>query len=82
MSIELFIEQLEALAQEADKAFSEAADSDQLDLARVEFLGAKKGRLECAYRTCSPARRKTARATARQQGANTSRHQLTNCSLC
>ncbi len=46
MSIELFIEQLEALAQEAGKAFSEAADPDQLDLARVEFLGAKKGRLK------------------------------------
>lgn len=46
MSIELFIEQLEALAQEAGKAFSEAADSDQLDQARVEFLGAKKGRLK------------------------------------
>ena len=46
MSIELFIEQLEALAKEAGKAFSEAADPDQLDLARVEFLGAKKGRLK------------------------------------
>jgi phenylalanyl-tRNA synthetase alpha chain len=46
MSIELFIEQLEALAREAGKAFSEAADPEQLDLARVEFLGAKKGRLK------------------------------------
>jgi phenylalanyl-tRNA synthetase alpha chain len=46
MSIELFLEQLEALAQAASKAFSEAADSDQLDQARVEFLGAKNGRLK------------------------------------
>ena len=29
MSIELFIEQLEALAQEAGKAFSEAADAER-----------------------------------------------------
>lgn len=41
-----FIRQLEALATEADAAFAGSVDKDQLETARVEFLGARQGRLK------------------------------------
>jgi phenylalanyl-tRNA synthetase alpha chain len=46
MSIEDFINQLDELAQSATDAFASALDPTQLDEARVEFLGAKNGRLK------------------------------------
>jgi phenylalanyl-tRNA synthetase alpha chain len=46
MSIEDFVKQLDELAQSAASAFTGAADSAQLDEARVEFLGAKNGKLK------------------------------------
>ena len=46
MSIEEFVQQLDALSQSATEAFGTAADPGALDEARVEFLGAKKGKLK------------------------------------
>jgi phenylalanyl-tRNA synthetase alpha chain len=46
MSIEDFVKQLDELAQSATAAFTAAQDPAQLDEARVEFLGAKKGQLK------------------------------------
>ena len=46
LTIEEFVQQLDELAQHADEKFSNAADPSQLDEARVEFLGAKKGKLK------------------------------------
>jgi phenylalanyl-tRNA synthetase alpha chain len=46
MSIEDFVKQLDELAQSANAAFAAAQDPAQLDEARVEFLGAKKGQLK------------------------------------
>lgn len=46
MSIEEFVKQLDELAQSANAAFTAAQDPAQLDVARVEFLGAKKGQLK------------------------------------
>lgn len=46
MSIEVFVQQLDELANSAAEAFAAALDPSQLDDARVEFLGAKKGRLK------------------------------------
>jgi len=46
MPIAQFVQELQALTEEAQTAFAKAADADQLDEARVEFLGAKKGRLK------------------------------------
>jgi hypothetical protein len=43
VTLEQFIAELDALQQQASEAFAAAADADQLDQARVEFLGAKKG---------------------------------------
>ena len=48
MSIEQFVNDLDELANSAAQAFDAAADASQLDEARVEFLGAKKGRLKAA----------------------------------
>ena len=45
MSIESFVQQLDELAQSATSTFAAAADAAELDAARVEFLGAKKGKL-------------------------------------
>ena len=44
MSIETFVNQLDELAQSATAAFAAASDAAELDAARVEFLGAKKGK--------------------------------------
>jgi len=46
MSIETFVNQLDELAQSATATFAAAADPAELDAARVEFLGAKKGKLK------------------------------------
>ncbi|MFT5300101.1 MAG: phenylalanyl-tRNA synthetase alpha chain, partial [Mariniblastus sp.] len=46
MSIEDFVQQLDELSQSALNAFSAAGSPGQLDEARVEFLGAKKGKLK------------------------------------
>ena len=46
MSIETFVNQLDELAQSATATFAAAANAAELDAARVEFLGAKKGKLK------------------------------------
>ncbi len=46
MSIEAFVKQLDELATSAVAAFTAAGNPEQLDEARVEFLGAKKGKLK------------------------------------
>lgn len=46
MPLHQFVETLQTLTKEAQTSFAQAADADQLDAARVEFLGAKKGRLK------------------------------------
>lgn len=46
MSIESFVQQLDDLASSASRAFADATNADELDEARVEFLGAKKGQLK------------------------------------
>jgi phenylalanyl-tRNA synthetase alpha chain len=50
MALGEFLQQLDDLAGAADSAFSTAADSDQLEAARVEFLGAKSGRLKATQK--------------------------------
>jgi len=46
MALGEFLQQLDDLARDADAVFSAATGSDQLEAARVEFLGAKSGRLK------------------------------------
>jgi phenylalanyl-tRNA synthetase alpha chain len=46
VTIEQFVQQLDDLAQAAETAFAQTSDSAGLDSARVEFLGAKNGRLK------------------------------------
>jgi phenylalanyl-tRNA synthetase alpha chain len=46
MAVSEFLAQLDDLAQEAQAAFDAAGDLDALETARVEFLGAKNGRLK------------------------------------
>lgn len=46
MSIEDFVKQLDDLANSATAAFADAKNPAQLDEARVEYLGAKKGQLK------------------------------------
>ncbi|MFK7767335.1 MAG: phenylalanine--tRNA ligase subunit alpha [Mariniblastus sp.] len=46
LTIEEFVQQLDELANAANEKFGAAADPAQLDEARVEFLGAKKGKLK------------------------------------
>ena len=46
MSLEQFVGDLKQLVEEAKTAFGGAASGDDLDAARIEFLGAKKGRLK------------------------------------
>ncbi len=41
-----FLNQLESLAADAETAFNAAGDDEQLEQARVEFLGARQGRLK------------------------------------
>ena len=46
ITIEEFVSSLESLAAEAQSAFDAANSADQLEEARVEFLGAKSGRFK------------------------------------
>ncbi|HJN11412.1 MAG TPA: phenylalanine--tRNA ligase subunit alpha [Pirellulaceae bacterium] len=50
MALGEFLQQLDDLAGDAETAFAAATDADQLEAARVEFLGAKSGRLKSAQK--------------------------------
>jgi phenylalanyl-tRNA synthetase alpha chain len=50
MSLDAFISELDALAASAAQTFSSAADAAALEAARVEFLGAKSGKLKDAQK--------------------------------
>ena len=50
MALADFIEQLDKLAASATAAFDEAGETDAREAARVEFLGAKKGRLKAVQK--------------------------------
>ena len=50
VSLQDFIAELDSLAGEAQDAFTGAADRDALEAARVEFLGAKAGRLKAVQK--------------------------------
>jgi phenylalanyl-tRNA synthetase alpha chain len=50
MSLAAFIAELDALASAAAQTFSSAADTAALEAARVEFLGAKSGKLKDAQK--------------------------------
>src|SRR5690242_13362286 len=46
MNLPQFLAELESLSAEARAAFNAAADASALETARIEFLGAAKGRLK------------------------------------
>lgn len=46
MPIEEFLQELESLALQAEQAFQQADQEEALEAARVEFLGARQGRLK------------------------------------
>ncbi len=48
-----FINQLETLAQQASDSFGTASDNEQLEAARVEFLGARQGKLKSVQQMLS-----------------------------
>jgi phenylalanyl-tRNA synthetase alpha chain len=50
MALADFLQQLDELAAEAVSAFDSASDADALEAARVEFVGAKSGRLKAAQK--------------------------------
>ena len=50
MALGEFLQQLDDLAGDADTAFSAATDAATLEAARVEFLGAKSGRLKATQK--------------------------------
>ncbi len=50
MALAEFLQQLDDLASAADQAFGSAGDSDSLEAARVEYLGAKQGRLKAVQK--------------------------------
>jgi len=50
MALAQFLEQLDTLAAEATAAMQAANDNEALEAARVEFLGAKAGRLKAAQK--------------------------------
>jgi phenylalanyl-tRNA synthetase alpha chain len=50
MSLAPFLAELDALLADAGQAFSSAADAAALEAARVEFLGAAKGRLKAVQK--------------------------------
>lgn len=50
MALEDFLKQLDDLGSQAEAAFAAAADSEALETARVEFLGAKSGRLKAVQK--------------------------------
>lgn len=53
MPIDQFVSELDELATSAAESFANAANAAQLDDARVEFLGAKNGRLKAASKNMS-----------------------------
>ena len=50
MALAEFLSELDQLTREATAAFEAAADADALEAARIEFLGAKSGRLKAAQK--------------------------------
>jgi phenylalanyl-tRNA synthetase alpha chain len=46
MSLEQFVSDLKQLVEDAKSAFGNASGNEELDAARIEFLGAKQGRLK------------------------------------
>ena len=50
MALDAFIAELDSLQADAAQAFSAAADAETLEAARIEFLGAKSGRLKSAQK--------------------------------
>jgi phenylalanyl-tRNA synthetase alpha chain len=50
MSLDAFLAELDRLAQEATGAFAAAPDAAALEAARIDFLGAKSGRLKTAQK--------------------------------
>ncbi len=63
MTLDQFVKQLDELADSATQSFGSATSSDQLDAARIEFLGAKNGRLKLiqkALGSIAPDGKKTA----------------------
>ena len=46
MALQEFLQELDQLVTEAKSSFSDAADMDALEASRIEFLGAKNGRLK------------------------------------
>lgn len=50
MALAEFLAELDQLQAEAERAFQAAADADSLEAARVEFLGAKSGRLKAVQK--------------------------------
>jgi phenylalanyl-tRNA synthetase alpha chain len=51
MSLETFLSDLKQLVDEAKSSFDAASSADELDAARIEFLGAKKGRLKSVQKS-------------------------------
>ncbi|MBP90981.1 MAG: phenylalanine--tRNA ligase subunit alpha [Planctomycetaceae bacterium] len=50
MALADFIQQLDDISSAAKAAFDAAADSDSIDVARIDFLGAKNGKLKAAQK--------------------------------
>lgn len=50
MSLPDFVAQLDALVSDAEQAFAAVQTSEQLEAARIEFLGAKAGRLKAVQK--------------------------------
>ncbi len=50
MALQEFLQELDQLITEAKSSFSDAADMDALEASRIEFLGAKNGRLKSAQK--------------------------------
>jgi len=50
MALADFLKQLDELAAQAVQAFGSATDAEAVEAARVEFLGAKQGRLKAAQK--------------------------------
>ena len=46
MALSDFVAELDQLAAQAQEAFDAASSQETLEAARIEFLGAKKGRLK------------------------------------
>ena len=51
MPLDQFLEQLQQLVDSAGEAFAQAADENALEELRVEYLGAKKGRLKTVQKS-------------------------------